>query len=81
MSDGNTPAAVALRAAGYKRVPSSWWVTQEQLNAMMEMVRESAPEVNWIRARATREAAEAAALPLTREQEIELAWQAQKGST
>ncbi len=78
MTDGDSPATEALRAAGYRRVPNSWWVTQAQLDAMMDMVRESAPEVNWIKAQARRKAVETPALPLTREQEIELAWKAQK---
>lgn len=63
-------AAMALRAAGYKPLPR-WWVTQEQLDLIEYMIRDNAADVNRIRT-------EANTKPLTREQEIELAWQAMK---
>lgn len=73
MSNGSelkSPAAQALRAAGYKPLPR-WWVTQEQLDLIEYMIRDNAAEVNRIRA-------EANARPRTKEEEIDQAWQAMK---
>lgn len=63
-------AAQALRAAGYKPLPR-WWVTQEQLDLIEYMIRGNAEDVNRIRT-------EANSRPLTKEEEMELAWQAMK---
>lgn len=77
MSNGSelkSRGAQALRAAGYKPLPR-WWVTQEQLDLVEYMARQNEAEVNRIRAEAN------AAHPpkvLTREEEIELAWQRMK---
>lgn len=73
MSNGSelkSKGAQALRAAGYKPCPR-WWLTQEQLDLVEYMARQNQDEVNRIRA-------EAYARPLTREEEIELAWQQMK---
>lgn len=63
-------AAQALRAAGYKPLPR-WWVTQEQLDLIAYMIRDNAEEVNRIRNQAN-------AAKLTRDQEIDRAWQEMK---
>lgn len=60
------PVARALRAAGFKPCPR-WWLTQEQLNLVEYMAKQNQDEVNRIRA-------EANSRPLTKEEEIELAW-------
>lgn len=73
MSNGSelkSPAAQALRAAGYKPLPR-WWVTQDQLDLIAYMIRHNAEEVNRIRNQANRKT-------LTREQEIDQAWQDMK---
>ncbi len=69
-SELKSPAAQALRAAGYKPLPR-WWVTQEQMDLIAYMIRDNAEDVNRIRNAAN-------AKPLTREQEMDLAWQAMK---
>lgn len=73
-SELKSKGAQALRAAGYKPLPR-WWVTQEQLDLIEYMIRDNAADVNRIRAEAN-----AASPPrtLTREEEIELAWQRMK---
>jgi hypothetical protein len=63
-------AALALRTAGYKPCPR-WWLTQEQLDLLEYMAKQNSEEVNRIRA-------EALSAPLTREQEINLAWMRQR---
>ena len=73
MSNGSelkSPGAQALRAAGYRPCPR-WWLTQEQLDLVEYMARQNQDEVNRVR-RAANSAA------LTREEEIELAWQKMK---
>lgn len=73
MSNGSelkSKGAQALRAAGFRPLPR-WWVTQEQLDLIAYMARQNQDEVNRIRAEASRR-------PLTREEEIELAWQQMK---
>ena len=62
-----SPAAEALRAAGYKPCPR-WWLTDEQMDILAYMARQTADDVNRIRG-------EANAKPeLTPEQQIDLAW-------
>jgi hypothetical protein len=69
-------AALALRAAGYKPCPR-WWLTQEQLDLLEYMAKQNEAEVNRIRRAAL-------TTPMTREEEVELAWKrmkAGKGNT
>lgn len=73
MSNGSelkSRGAQALRAAGFKPCPR-WWLTLEQLELVEYMAKQNADIVNRIRA-------EANSRPLTREEEIELAWQRMK---
>lgn len=74
MSNGSelkSPAAKALRAAGFKPLPR-WWVTQEQLDLIEYMIRGNAEQVNAIRTRAN---ATALALILgDKDAQTELAW-------
>lgn len=73
MSNGSelkSKGAQALRAAGFKPCPR-WWLTQEQLDLVEYMARQNQDEVNRIRHEAT-------SAPLTKEEEIELAWQRMK---
>lgn len=73
MSNGSelkSKGAQALRAAGFKPCPR-WWLTDEQLDLVEYMARQNQDEINRIRA-------EANSRPLTREEEIELAWQRMK---
>jgi hypothetical protein len=67
-------AALALRAAGYKPCPR-WWLTQEQLDLLEYMAKQNEAEVNRIRRAALTTPPPA---PLTREEEIELAWRRMK---
>lgn len=72
MSNGSelkSPGAQALRAAGYRPAPRVW-LTDEQLDLLMYMAKQNEAEINRIRA--------ASRAPLTKEQEIELAWQKMK---
>lgn len=74
MSNGSelkSPGAQALRAAGFKPCPR-WWLTLEQLELVEYMAKQNADIVNRIRA-------EANSRPLTKEEEIELAWKKMKG--
>lgn len=74
MGDGRelkSPAAQALRAAGFKPLPR-WWVKAEDLDLIEYMARQHADEVNAIRARAN----EAVADERKREQQIAAAWAA-----
>jgi hypothetical protein len=73
MSNGSelkSKGAQALRAAGYKPCPR-WWLTQEQLGLVEYMAKQNQDEVNKIRS-------EANSRPLTKEEELELAWQKMK---
>jgi len=73
MSNGSelkSKGAMALRAAGFKPCPR-WWLTQEQLDLVEYMAKQNQDEVNRIRA-------EANSRPLTKDEEIELAWQRMK---
>jgi hypothetical protein len=77
MSNGSelkSRGATALRAAGYKPCPR-WWLTQEQLDLLEYMAKQNEVEVNRIR-RAALTAPTTA--PLTKEEEIELAWRRMK---
>lgn len=67
-------AAKALRAAGYKPCPR-WWLTQEQLDLLEYMAKQNEAEVNRIRRAAL---AAPPTAPLTKEEEIELAWRRMK---
>lgn len=67
-SELKSPGAQALRAAGFKPCPR-WWLTQEQLDLVEYMARQNQDEVNRIRAEAYKPR------PLTKQEEIELAWQ------
>lgn len=62
--------ALALRAAGFKPLPR-WWVRAEDFELVEYMAQQCADEVNRIRA-------EEHSRPLTKEEEIELAWQRMK---
>jgi hypothetical protein len=44
-------ASEALRAAGYRKLPS-WWATDEQIALVEYMVKQNGPDVNRIRAKA-----------------------------
>jgi hypothetical protein len=44
----DSPAARALRAAGYVKLPG-WWVTQEQFELIEYMCKGNLPEVNRIK--------------------------------
>ena len=44
-------ASEALRAAGYRKLPS-WWATDEQIELVEWMVKQNGPDVNRIRAKA-----------------------------
>ena len=44
-------ASEALRAAGYRKLPS-WWATDEQIALVEYMVKQNGPDVNRIRAEA-----------------------------
>lgn len=73
MSNGSelkSKGAQALRAAGFVPLPR-WWVRAEDLDLIAYMAQQCADEVNRVRS-----AANSAAL--TREEEIELAWQKMK---
>jgi len=50
-SELKSPAAKALRAAGYKPCPR-WWLTEEQMELVAYMARQNADEVNRIRGEA-----------------------------
>lgn len=57
MSNGSelkSPAAKALRAAGYKPCPR-WWLTQEQMDLLEYMAKQNQAEVNAIRRDAYRQ--------------------------
>lgn len=49
-SASDSPAARALRAAGYVKLPG-WWVTQEQADLVEYMARQNLPEINVIKER------------------------------
>ena len=66
-SELKSKSAIALRAAGYYPCPRLW-LTNEQMDLLVYMANQNADEVNRIRAEANRR-------ELTKEQEIELAWQ------
>jgi hypothetical protein len=66
MNDVRHKVALALRSAGYKPLPR-WWVRAEDFELVEYMVKQCADEVTRIR----REANNA---PLSREEQIELAW-------
>lgn len=51
-SASDSPAARALRAAGYVKLPG-WWVTQEQLELIEYMARQNLPEIEAIKERAS----------------------------
>lgn len=70
-SELKSPAAMALRAAGYKPCPR-WWLTEEQMELVAYMAMQNAAEVNRIRAAAYPERRKG----WTKEQEIEAAWAA-----
>lgn len=79
MSNGSelkSKGAQALRAAGFKPCPR-WWLTDEQLALVEYMAKQNQDEVNRIRAAAN-------SCPLTKEEEVEIAWRRMKtggGST
>ena len=47
----DSPAARALRDAGYVKLPG-WWVTQEQADLVEYMARQNLEEINAIKERA-----------------------------
>jgi hypothetical protein len=70
MSNGSelkSKGAAALRAAGYLPCPRLW-LTQEQMDLVIYMAQQNFDAVNRIRAEAK------AGRPLTKEEEMELAW-------
>lgn len=69
-SELKSPAAMALRAAGYKPCPR-WWLTAEQMELVAYMAMQNGDEVNRIRAAANKKGR----AEWTKEQEIEKAWQ------
>ena len=79
MSNGSelkSKGAQALRAAGFKPCPR-WWLTDEQLALVEYMAKQNQDEVNRIRAAVN-------SRPLTKEEEVEIAWRRMKtggGST
>ncbi len=68
-------SAAALRAAGYLPLPR-WWVTRDQMDLIMYMVRQNEADVTRIRIEANK------LPPLTDEErkqrEIEKAWKRQR---
>lgn len=66
-SELKSPAAKALRAAGYKPCPR-WWLTEEQMELVAYMAAQNADDVNRIRAEARMKPT------MTAEEQIELAW-------
>ena len=48
---GDSPAARALRAAGYVKLPG-WWVTQEQADLVEYMARQNLDDINAIKEKA-----------------------------
>ena len=50
-SASDSPAARALRAAGYVKLPG-WWVKQSDLELIEYMARQRLPEVNAIKEKA-----------------------------
>lgn len=49
-SASDSPAARALRAAGYVKLPG-WWVTKEQADLVEYMARQNLDEINAIKER------------------------------
>jgi hypothetical protein len=49
-SASDSPAARALRAAGYVKLPG-WWVTKEQADLVEYMARQNLDEINAIKDR------------------------------
>jgi hypothetical protein len=47
----DSPAARALRAAGYVKLPG-WWVTQEQADLVEYMARQNIDKINAIKEKA-----------------------------
>lgn len=54
-STGDSPAARALRAAGYVKLPGLW-VTQEQFDLAIYMAQQNKPHVDRIREQANAKA-------------------------
>lgn len=50
-SASDSPAARALRAAGYVKLPG-WWVTQEQADLVEYMARHNLDDINAIKEKA-----------------------------
>ena len=70
-SELKSPAAEALRAAGYKPCPR-WWLTDEQMELLAYMARQNADDVNRIRGEANAKAKQQIDLaPKKRRQEDE----------
>lgn len=65
-SELKSRGARALREAGFRPLPR-WWVKAEDLDLISYMVGQYADEVNRIRTEANN-------APLSREEQIELAW-------
>jgi hypothetical protein len=65
-SELKSKGARALREAGFRPLPR-WWVKAEDLDLISYMVGQYADEVNRIRTEANN-------APLSREEQIELAW-------
>lgn len=51
-SEGDTPAARALRDAGYVKLPG-WWVTQSDFELIEYMATQRLPEIDAIKRRAS----------------------------
>jgi len=71
-SELKSPAAKALRAAGYLPLPRLW-VTRDQMDAIAAMAKQNADAVNAIRAEASEQG--------RKQREIEAAWRRMKEAT
>ena len=65
-ADATSKSAIALKAAGFKRIPS-WWVTDEQLELIRYMAKQNLEEINAIRLHAHSSDAD-------KQMQMELAW-------
>lgn len=65
-ADATSKSAVALKAAGFKRIPS-WWVTDEQLELIRYMAKQNLDTINAIRVQAHNSDAD-------KQQQMDLAW-------
>lgn len=76
-SELKSPAAMALRSAGFLPLPR-WWVTKEQMELIAWMVKQNGDVVNQIRADANRR--ESKVKELTKEEQMDLDWKLSRKS-